>query len=96
MPSNASPLVVRPYTRADFNTCLRVFHSNLLLIQFDTSQHSAGFFERFGSRVQATVTNGFGESLDCLAMRLRRDDWAAEGRNTVLARSSHVPLKEFP
>ncbi len=76
-PSDASPPVLRPYTRADLNACLRVFHSNLPLIQLDTSQQSAGFFERFGSRVQATVPNGFGERLDCLAMALRLEDWSA-------------------
>jgi len=78
-------MVEQSHHRAALGSALLVHRLNRLFlrvpdlqqIQLDTSQHSAGFFERFGFRVQATVPNGFGEGLDCLAMALRREDWAA-------------------
>jgi ribosomal protein S18 acetylase RimI-like enzyme len=78
-------MVEQSHHRSAIGSALLVYRLNRLFlraaelqqIQLDTSQHSAGFFERFGFRVQASLPNGIGEGLDCLAMALRREDWTA-------------------
>jgi len=48
-------------------------------VGIDTSQHSAGFFERFGFKAQRRSIDGFSEGLDCVEMTLSRQDWLVEG-----------------
>lgn len=48
---------------------------DLLLIQIDTSQHSAGFFERFGFKTTQVIKDGFDTGLDCVVMSLKQEDW---------------------
>jgi ribosomal protein S18 acetylase RimI-like enzyme len=81
-------MVEQSHHRAALGSALLVHRLNRMFsraldlqqVQIDTSQHSAGFYERFGFKVQASVPNGFGEGLDCLAMALSREGWAAQSR----------------
>jgi Acetyltransferase (GNAT) domain len=47
----------------------------VLAVELETSQHSAGFFERFGFKALRVTTGGYGPGLDTVAMLLRRGDW---------------------
>ena len=43
-------------------------------VGIETSQHSAGFFERFGLTTQRVATDGFGKGIDGVVMALRREN----------------------
>ena len=47
MPSNSAPPAVRPYARADFDPCLRVFESNLP--QYFAESERAEFLDFLGA-----------------------------------------------
>lgn len=43
---------------------------HLSIVMIETSQHSCGFFERFGFMVKRVVPNGFAQGLDLVEMKL--------------------------
>ncbi|MCV2353104.1 GNAT family N-acetyltransferase [Paucibacter sp. B2R-40] len=47
-------------------------------ITIDTSQHTAGFFARYGFRTTQQISDGFGPGIDQISMSLQRDDWQPE------------------
>lgn len=69
--------------RTSIGSALLVRRINMLFDQnayiqqicIDTSQFSAGFFERFGFKTQSITVNGFSQGLDCVEMTLSRLDW---------------------
>lgn len=52
----------------------------VLEVGIDTSQHTAGFFERFGFTTRQVTPDGFAKGIDCVAMVLRRENWLATRR----------------
>jgi ribosomal protein S18 acetylase RimI-like enzyme len=52
----------------------------VLEVGIDTSQHTAGFFERFGFTTRQVTPDGFAKGIDRVAMALRRENWLANRR----------------
>jgi predicted GNAT family N-acyltransferase len=44
-------------------------------VGIETSQHSAGFFQKFGFFTYQVQTDGFGPGIDRVAMSLSRAEW---------------------
>ena len=56
--------------------------ADLHQVTIDTSQHSAGFFAKFGFHVTDVLKDGFDVGIDQVSMTLSRSSWKAfDGAN---------------
>jgi ribosomal protein S18 acetylase RimI-like enzyme len=51
-------------------------HAGAQDVAINTSQHTSGFFARFGFRITQTITDGYGKGIDQVSMSLPACDWA--------------------
>ena len=79
-------MVSRENHRGSVGTKLLVWRVDLLFAQpeisevaIDTSQHTAGFFARYGFRTRQQIKDGFGRDIDLISMSLQRMDWLRAG-----------------
>lgn len=77
-------MVAREYYGDSIGAALLAWRVNTLFLQpgtaeitIDTSQHTAGFFARYGFRTTQQIRDGFGVGIDLIFMSLQRDDWQA-------------------
>jgi hypothetical protein len=44
-------------------------------VRFDTSQHTAAFFSKFGFVIDGVESEGFASGIDCVRMSISRQEW---------------------
>lgn len=61
-------------TLTDYRLSYLKANSEVQVIKIETSQHTEGFYQKRGFVTTGTVTDGFGEGIDCVSMEYIRSN----------------------